>query len=165
MVFTWLVPSDNAVRSLLRFHWHRTSGLFQTPMNEQKWIFQRPKYPVNFYNDVGLLIKTGYGTQDRVLAQMEAMGLEGTRNAVIVAGNFNTTLEGKDISVDVVDVIGKMFDERDMADWKEYPRAQQYRALQEAIAAGDDEKAKGISKESGWDMDILKVCFTYIPSV
>ena len=112
---------------------------------------------MNFHNDVGLLIKTGYGTQNRVVAQMNAMGLEGTRQAVIVVGNFNTTLEGDGWNVDVTDVIGKMLRHPDNAKLKEMPRAERYYELHEAIDSGNEERAKEISKESGWDLDALKV--------
>ena len=156
-LITWLLPSDSTVKSLIRFHWHRTSGYFSTPLNEQKWIFDADQYPVNFHNDVGLLIKTGYGTQDRVLPQMEAMGLDGTRNAVVVVGNFNGTLEGNGIKVEVIDVIEKLLSEPWVGAMKETPRAERYYEMHDAIADGNDEKAKAIAHESGWDLDVLKV--------
>lgn len=160
--FNLMLPSDNDFRSMIRFNWQRTQGYFRQPLNEQQWIFEKQAYPVSFHDDVGLLIKTGYGTQDRVLSQMEAMGLEGSRNAVIVVGNFNDTLEDKSlgqmgVKVNVVDIVGKVLAEDKMQDFAEEPRAVKYRELQEAIRSGDETKARGISKESGWDMDALKV--------
>lgn len=115
-------------------------------------------FPVNFHDDVGILIKTGYNTQNRVLPQMAAMGFGGTReHSVIVVGNFNATLEENGIAVDVVDVVGTMLDEEDMADMGNEGRVLVYKALREEINAGNDEKAKEIAQESGWDLDALKV--------
>ena len=88
---------------------------------------------------------------------MEAMGLEGTRNAIIVVGDFNKTLSDNEREVQIEDVIGPMLEDPALAESTESPRALVYGALQEELRLGNEEKAKEIAKSSGWDMDALKV--------
>lgn len=146
-----ILPSDNPFRAFLRFNYSR----FQK--HDESWLWKPNKFPVNFHEDVGLLIKTGYGTKERVLAQMRAMGLQRTRNDLLVVGDFASRVEGDGVSVDVHDVVERLLKDHAVANYLEEPRALKYRELQKAISSQNADKALEIGKENGWDLDALKV--------
>lgn len=158
-LYAWLLPSDDKFVALLRFHWSRTQGVFQTPLNEAKWIYERPLFKPRWNNEVGLIIKTGWATQDRVLAQFKAMELPGTDQHTIVAANFDAVLEDEynGIKIQVEDVVGKLLAEPAMSGLKDKPRALKYKVLKEAIEQGNKDEATEIAKNSGWDIDAMKV--------
>ena len=155
IVFLLLLPSDHAFRSFLRFNWGRASGYIHEI--DHSWIWKPKQYNVTFGEDVGLLIKTGYGTRNRVLAQMEAMGLEHTSNGLIVVGDFGSRISGDGIDVDVHDVVERLLKDHAVADMLDAPRALKYKELQQAISGQDDAKAKEIGEKEGWHLDALKV--------
>ena len=155
IIFMLFLPSDHAFRSFLRFNWGRASGYIREI--DHSWIWKPKQYDVDFVEDVGLLIKTGYGTRHRVLAQMEALGLRETSNAVIVVGDFGSRIQGDRINVDVHDVVERLLKDHAVAGLLDAPRVLRYKELQQAISIQDEGRAQEIGEKEGWNLDALKV--------
>lgn len=126
-----------------------------------KWLSRPAAYPVNWREDVGFVMKSGFGTQHRIPAWLEAVREVGD---VVLIADFATksgehyvyAKDGRHIPVH--DVVGTMFDQGvfSNADLQQ-PRAEKYRNMSAAIARGDADAAKEMSKEFGWELDAMKV--------
>jgi hypothetical protein len=123
------------------------------------WMGWPARYPVDWRTDVGFIMKSGFGTQHRIPAWLEAVREVGD---VVLIADFATkagahyTKDGKELPVH--DVVGSMFEQGVFvgADLEE-PRAVKWRNMSDAIARGDAEAAKEMSKSFGWELDAMKV--------
>ncbi|GKT40283.1 uncharacterized protein ColSpa_00464 [Colletotrichum spaethianum] len=153
-----ILPYDNPLVLAFRFNfsglqlWFRGSGI-----EKDAWLYKPAKYPIEYRTDVGLLIKTGYGTRHRLAAQLEAFDLT-TENAdaFVVVGDWTPRADSKIGGVEVQDAIGGVMAMPEMRSHHDAPKFQEYLALKEAVQNGDDAKATEIGKSFGWDLDALK---------
>ncbi|KIH86293.1 hypothetical protein SPBR_08305 [Sporothrix brasiliensis 5110] len=119
------------------------------------------RYLPALYDDVGVILKTGYGTQHRVSAQIEALGLRPHTvdgNNMIVIGDWagEVVYGDKGEQIFVHDVIAPVLDSGILGSRANCARAEKYRALAAAVHAGDDVEAMRISKSDGWELDAMK---------
>ncbi|TQW10581.1 hypothetical protein V2A60_005190 [Cordyceps javanica] len=160
-----ILPPDSSVRLALRFNAARASAAVRGATEDRDaWLRQPARYELDLRQDVGYLIKTGYGTRHRVPLQLAALqgsygdGLLGKEGKdYIVVGDW-TTVDEKDakaIGVPVHDVL-KTVREYGDGDWRAHHRFKKYQTLQSAILAGDEETALGIGRSVGWELDALK---------
>ncbi|GKT89528.1 glycosyltransferase family 31 [Colletotrichum tofieldiae] len=153
-----VLPYDNPLVLAFRFNfsglqlWFRGSGV-----EKDAWLYEPARYPIEYSTDVGLLIKTGYGTRRRLAAQLEAFGLT-TENAdaFVVVGDWTPREGGEIAGVQVHDAIDGVMAMPEMRSHHDAPKFKEYLALREAVQNGDDAKATEIGTSFGWDLDALK---------
>ncbi|KAK7730843.1 hypothetical protein SLS53_008921 [Cytospora paraplurivora] len=163
-LFIWAaLPYDNAVRLSVRFNIHRALSLVPGPFIKEHWLYQEPMFPVNWAHDVAIILKTGYGTQERVGPWFEALPAAINHESVLVVGDFesNVKLGGKPGlgSVRVHDVVAEVLEKEAHPQCKaedSCPRIEKYRTLSAAISAGEDDLARNLSRRFGWELDAVK---------
>ncbi|OBR04823.1 Glycosyltransferase family 31 [Colletotrichum higginsianum IMI 349063] len=154
-----VLPYDNPLVLAFRFNfsglqlWLRGSGV-----EKDAWLYEPARFPIEYRNDVGLLIKTGYGTRHRLAAQLEALDLtpDDADDAFVVVGDWTPREGGKLAGVTVHDAIGGVMAMPEMRSHHDAPKFKEYLSLKDAVQAGDDAKATEIGKSFGWDLDALK---------
>ncbi|KAK7932595.1 hypothetical protein PG985_003307 [Apiospora marii] len=157
-----LTPYDSTVRSAFRFQQTIVSDYIQHKYPSDKWLLGAPKYHIDPVQDVGVVVKTGYGTRRRVPNMLNAYSKEEfTGDMVIVQdypvedNNQNYTLpNGK--NVPVLDVIGWMLENKMLAGKENYERVSKYRHLTEAIEGEELFLSEELSKDIGWELDAMK---------
>jgi len=154
-----VLPGDNVVLLAIRFNVVRFFGLFRgSVVQKDAWLWKPAKFEVDIRRDVGLLIKTGYGTRERLPAQLEAFRLEpqDSDNVFIVVGDFaqRNLTEGE---VVINDAVGNVLRMKENARLDNSPRFAKYHHLEEAINDGNERRAKEIGRSFGWELDALKV--------
>ncbi|KAK2063082.1 family 31 glycosyltransferase [Colletotrichum caudatum] len=156
-----LLPYDNPLVLAFRFNfsglqlWFRGSGV-----DKDAWLYEPARYPIEYDTDVGLLIKTGYGTRHRLAAQLGALGLAAEQDArsFVVVGDWTPPGDsgGKMAGVHVHDAVGGVMAMPEMRSHHDAPKFKEYLALKDAVRDGDDAKATEVGKSFGWDLDALK---------
>ncbi|KAJ0337458.1 hypothetical protein COL922a_006732 [Colletotrichum nupharicola] len=153
-----VLPYDNPLVLALRFNvsglsnWWRGDGV-----EKDAWLYSPAKYPIDFRTDVGLLIKTGYGTRHRLAAQLEAFELSAAdADSFVVVGDWTPRGNGTYAGVEVHDAVGGVMAMPEMRKHHNAPKFQEYIALRDAIEKGDDQRATEIGQSFGWDLDALK---------
>lgn len=154
------LPYDNAFRSFVRFTTHKAFWFVLAPYNDESWLLEPPLFPTKFDTDIALIIKTGYGTQERVFAQLEALGLkaDGTDNdRFLVVADFaaHHRQDGRDFEIH--DMLAAAVAHNAIAGQGAADRVKKYTDLNAVIKEGKTEKAKKFAKEIGWELDAMKV--------
>jgi hypothetical protein len=163
LILTWsFLPNDNVVYLAVRFNFGRLLGLARgSGTGKDAWLWRRAKYPLDLKRDVGLLIKTGYGTRQRVPAQLQAFGLDlKDESDFVVVGDFTqlNRTEGEPL---IYDAVGGLLNEKAVSRLENSPRFAKYQHLNAAIEEGHEERAKDLGRSFGWELDALKVCVTF----
>ncbi|KAI3401877.1 hypothetical protein diail_6436 [Diaporthe ilicicola] len=161
ILFLWAtLPYDNTIRQSARFNTHRLVTFLRGPLRNERWLYEPPPFPVDWSRDVAIILKTGYGTQERALAWVEALPTAIRPETVIVVGDFDVELvtrRGARSGLKVHDVIARLTDEELAAcDGARCPRAEKYMNLKAAVSAGEDELARNYSSSFGWELDAMK---------
>lgn len=161
-LFLWAtLPYDNALRSSARFNTHRLVSFLRGPLRNERWLYEPPAFPVDWPRDVAIILKTGYGTQERALAWVEALPTGISPENVIIAGDFESELAtrgGARSGLKVHDVIARIMDEKLVTcEDVRCRRAEKYMNLKAAISAGEDGLARNYSSSFGWELDAMKV--------
>lgn len=154
-----VLPYDNPLVLAIRFNvaslenWMRGDGIAK-----DAWLYQPARWPIDYREDVGLLIKTGYGTRHRLAAQLEALDLtpEDT-DAFVVVGDWTPSGNGTYAGVPVQNAVGGLMEMPEMRRHRDHPKFREYLSLRHAIEKGDDAVAMEVGKNFGWDLDALKV--------
>jgi hypothetical protein len=164
-IFYLSLANDSAIYLAIRFNLGRLSAYLRgAGRKRDAWLWKPGKYPVDLRTDVGLLIKTGYGTKERLPAHLEAYGLTQNDNDTFIVVSDYTPRNPDDEPVEVFDAIAEMLDLELFSGLETAPRFSKYKALQGAIVSGYDEKAKHLGKSFGWELDAMKVCCCYYTS-
>lgn len=121
------------------------------------WLLSSPgPYPVDFESRVGILVKTGYGTRERLQAQLEGLGLgEWDAERAVVVADF--ARGGGGGRPEIRDAVGELMEYLRPWGLAETDRFRKYGELRDAIEAGDEESAQLIGRNVGWELDALKV--------
>jgi hypothetical protein len=147
--------------SSARFNTHRLVTFLRGPLRNEHWLYEPPAFPVDWPRDVAIILKTGYGTQERALAWVEALPTGVSPENVIIVGDFKAELatsSGRQSGLKVHDVIARIMDEKLVAcEGARCPRAEKYMNLKAAVSAGEDELARNYSGSFGWELDAMKV--------
>ncbi|KAK4159033.1 glycoprotein-N-acetylgalactosamine 3-beta-galactosyltransferase [Cladorrhinum sp. PSN259] len=163
LFFFWIIlPYDNVIRLAVR--WNLIQLKYSlTSRASENWVFSaRPEFPVDLGEDVLVILKTGYGTRDRVPAWLEALR-EGSefRDVLVIADydskpgeEFEWKEEGKGLKVH--DMVKKSFEHKTMKGMEGHRRVVKYNRLKEAVESGDHERGLKLSREFGWELDALK---------
>ncbi|KAL7909386.1 glycosyltransferase family 31 protein [Trichoderma velutinum] len=158
-----LLPPTSPIRLSINFNASRLlNSLRASATNRDAWLHQRPApYPLNLRDDVGYLIKTGYGTRHRVPALMEAFShsgnmLGGGKKNFVVVGDWTPTNQTNDGLPVVYDVVNTMMETKIDPSLQGHPRFAKYRSLQEVVDLADEDKASELGQGFGWELDALK---------
>jgi hypothetical protein len=156
-------PYDGRLRSFLRFQHTVVSDYIQHKYPSDKWLFRDQRYPIDPTTDIGIVVKTGYGTRKRVPRVLAALGNETFDNDVMILQDYpvipkeNTYLSVSGKTVPVVDIIGWMLENKKLAGKEHMERIGKYQQLADAIDAEEWFIADGLSKTMGWELDAMKV--------
>ncbi len=180
-----MLPYDSTLRLSVRFNSQRVvNTLAAPPRSLESWILApSTSWPLDsvaattsakgkaggrrlpaLYDDVGVVVKTGYGTQHRVAAQIEALRLQphaADAANVLVIGDWEgeviyTTPAGRPHAIPVHDVVAPVLDSGVLGARASCARAEKYRSLAAAVRTGNDAAARHISETAGWELDAMK---------
>lgn len=166
LLVTWhlFLAPDSTIRLAVHFNTARLlNGIRGGLTNRDKWLQQPASHPLDLREDVGYLIKTGYGTRHRVPEQLEAfraagdfLGDEG--RSFLVVGDWTSVNETDAalLGVDVLDAVRMVMEDKISPAQRSHPRFSKYVGLQEAVAGGDEALANHLGKSFGWELDALK---------
>lgn len=156
-----LSPYDSALRSALRWQTTIASDFVQHKYPDDKWLFKDQKYPIDPTQDVAIILKTGFGTRDRVPNVLAALGNETFDNNILLVQDYPVnrrkpyvTASGN--NVPTIDVIGWML-EKKLSTHIKSERLTKYNLLFDAIEAEDYFMADTLAKGNGWELDAMKV--------
>lgn len=163
LVVYLLTPYDSDVRSALRFQKTIVANYIQHKYPSDKWLLGAQKYPIDPLRDVGVVIKTGYGTRRRVPQMLNAYYKEEFAGDMVIVQDYpvadnekNYTLpDGK--KVPALDIIGWMLEKKLLAGKENLERISKYKHLAEAIEGEEWFLSEELSKEIGWELDAMKV--------
>ncbi|KAK4197690.1 family 31 putative glycosyltransferase, partial [Triangularia verruculosa] len=150
-----ILPYDSTPWLAVRWNWVRLMG--RRPSEE--WVSrEKARYEVDWERDVGVILKTGYGTRRRVPAWFESVKAMGE---VVVIADYGGAIglgdggEGGD-KVEVHDMVKRGLENPVLREMLGHVRVGKYERLTAAIQSGDEEMAGGLSREFGWELDALK---------
>lgn len=160
------LPPDSALRLAVQFNASRFFNVLREGATDRDaWLHRPAEHPINLRDDVAYLSKTGYGTVSRLQDQVKAFHRNGdswTKDGenFIIMGDFSdkSWWQGYEIH----DAVKRLMETKVAEGLMEHPRFVKYRELQEAIKSKSKdgtEKAQKMSREFGWELDALKVCF------
>ncbi|KAI5862559.1 glycosyltransferase family 31 protein [Durotheca rogersii] len=165
-VFYSLTPYDSPLRSFFRFQHNVVQDYYQNALPSDAWLFSPQPYPIDPDNDVAIIIKTGFGTRNRVPRTLQALSNESFFADVLVVQDFPALRNqyyalsnGK--KVPVIDIIGWNLDRGALKgqEWQE--RVMRYTSLADAVEAEEWVLADGLGKDIGWELDAMK----FLPSL
>lgn len=161
-----LLPPSSPIKLSVNFNISRfLNSLRASITNRDAWLDQRPApYPLSLREDVGYIVKTGYGTRHRVPALINAFSHSGDvlgeeNSNFIVVGDWTAANETVDGSPSVHNVVNLMMETKIGPSLHDHPRFGKYRSLQEAIDSADEDKASELGQSFGWELDALKVVY------
>ncbi len=157
-----LTPYDSPARSFFRFQQNNVEYYVQNKLPGDSWLFRKQRYPIDPDKDIGVILKTGYGTRHRVDAALQSLNNESFFSDTIVVQDFpfieeqkNYNLNGK--TVQAIDIIGWNLARGALNGTKHLERISKYKHLAEAVAAEEWVLSDGIGKQMGWELDAMKV--------
>lgn len=173
-VALWIfLPYDNPIILSLRFAGARVSSFFHSSADDERLLLEHPgRFPFTD-DEVAYIIKTGYGTQERVPALLEAsksIGIGTDRyaeNNIVVVGDFAGALQFQGRPVVVHDMVSVVMEHEAVVNTEtnNTERIRKYRDMTLAIQEGRKAEAESYSKAVGWELDALKVGLSPRPKV
>ena len=158
-----LTPLDHPIRSFFRFTSNNVEDYWQNRFTSGSWALGKQRYPVNPAEDIGIVLKTGFGTRHRVEPALEALSNETLFTDIVVVQDFpkiraqesyNMT-DGR--KVDAVNIIDWNIKRGSMNGTEHLERMHKYSHLADAVAAEEWVLAEGLGSEIGWELDAMKV--------
>lgn len=160
------LPYDNPVRLSFRFNFNILSSfaLPPSPVSDDLWLFRsRAAFPLNTpSDDIAVIVKSGYGTRDRIAAWLEAHKDMHLSNLLVVA-DLSTKFLGShyrydDREMPVYNMIAWMLERRVLPlRSSRHPRLRKYSRLVNAITSGRTDVAQDLCRSFGWELDAMKV--------
>lgn len=158
-----LTPLDHPTRSFFRFTSNNVEDYWQRKFTSGAWALGKPRYPVNPAEDIGIVLKTGYGTRRRVEPALEALSNQTLFTDIVVVQDFPKIREQESYNmsdgraVDAVNIIDWNIKRGAMNGTEHLERMHKYGHLNDAVAAEEWVLAEGLGKEIGWELDAMKV--------
>jgi len=154
-----LTPFDSSFRAFYRFHRTTVQGHLG---NQYAWISSVGRYPVDFKRDLGVIIKTGYGTRQRVPKLLAALADEEFIVDTIIVQDYPAGLEAgyawpDGSAVPTIDAIGWLVQNDLLKEQEHSERLSKYASVVEAIQAQDWGHAEELARIVGWELDAMKV--------
>ncbi|KAK4239369.1 hypothetical protein C8A03DRAFT_42978 [Achaetomium macrosporum] len=137
-MFLWLVlPYDNTVRLAFRWNLKRLESALTSRPSEQ-WVYAQPRYPVDLGQDIMVILKTGYGTKDRVPPWFDSLSAVNEFRDILIIADYEGDRGHYPDAFEYHGEVGK------------------YNNLREAINEGDERLALRYCKAFGWELDAMK---------
>lgn len=157
LVLWMALAYDHPIRLAIRFNLNVFRATLSSPFQDVGWLNAPPAFPVVLPDDVALVMKSGFGTRDRIPAWLEAHQNRGLSNVLLVAdfGGQFFSYDGQRLPVH--DMIAEMKEEGSIPNFA-HPRLLKYADLSAAIFSEDVYAAKSLSSHFGWELDAMKVC-------
>ena len=156
----WMIlPYDNGLVLLFRWHFNNISNALTS---NDKWLSALPASPLNM-DEVGIIVKTGFSTQERLIARLDTF--EDTRNQsnVVLVGDYATVpgahFNHNGLEMPVYDALAWMIQAGYLSSQPQASRLQYYLNLTAAISSGNTDLARTIGETYGWELDIMKVSY------
>lgn len=167
-----MLPLDNTCRLAVRRLFYTSR---QHTFSREQLLSMTPPHPVDLATDVALIIKTGYGTRDRLPGTLAFLDGKDDDNStevtnkgpifgsILLVSDFATqpgqhySCNGEELPVN--DVVGLTIQlAGPVPSTKNHPtKLGNYTILQNAINSGDDALALSLSRQFGWELDAMKV--------
>ncbi|KAI0111607.1 glycosyltransferase family 31 protein [Daldinia grandis] len=162
-----LTPYDSRPRSFFRFQHNVMQDYYQNTLPSDSWLFKPQPYPINPDNDIGIVIKTGFGTKKRVSAALQALSRESLNADTIVVQDFPlfpdqknyTLVSGKEVPI--IDIIGWNLERGSLRGQEQQERVMKYINLADAVDGEEWMLADTLGKDMGWELDAMK----FLPSL
>lgn len=159
LVVVWLVtPFDSFIYLMPKYY---LSWPFADRLSDEQVIsHQPPPHPVDMLSDVVVVMKSGYGTRDRIQGWLDAhkdhVNLDKVLLVADYVANFSITAQGQKRTLQVHDAVRFTIDASVPPLPPDAKRVKNYNDFQDALAAGDAERLDRYSKEYGYDLDVMK---------
>lgn len=161
----WIsLPFDSLVLSWVRLRTAQAFEMFRSPNDDEKLLFERPgRFP--FADDeIAYIVKTGYGTLERVPALLEASrgvgaGSKYQDDNILLVGDFATEFDLNGRTVVVHDMVAAAMEHDAVVKTaaKNSERMHKYGNMTLALKEGRKKEAEEYAKAVGWELDALKV--------
>ncbi|KAK6958245.1 hypothetical protein Daesc_001042 [Daldinia eschscholtzii] len=162
-----LTPYDSPPRSFFRFQHNVVQDYYQNALPSDSWLYKPQPYPIDPINDIGIVIKTGFGTKKRVPAALKALSSESLNADTIVVQDFPLFPDQKNFTLDngkevpVIDIIGWNLERGALSGQEQQERVMKYTTLADAVDGEEWMLADTLGKDMGWELDAMK----FLPSL
>lgn len=161
----WIfLPYDNPFILFLQFTTSKVLAVFRSPTADERLLLEKPGQFAFTDEEVAYIVKTGYGTQERVPALLEASKSIGTgrkygEDNILIVGDFATEFDFQGKKMVIHDMVAAVMENEAVKnkETKNTERMQKYENMTLAIQEGRKEEAEQFSKTVGWELDALKV--------
>lgn len=159
------LPRQSSFFLLVRWHF---KGAVDTLTANDAWLSEPPLFPVDIH-DVGFIVKTGYSTQERLFARLDAFLRTNTplQDCVVLVGDYSATpgmfANYSVLDLPVHDVLAEMMEDGALDSKMNATRLHYYSSLKGALARGETGLAQSIGESHGWELDIMKVSTGLLP--
>lgn len=162
----WIfLPYDNPIILFVQFTTSKVLSIFRSPTADERLLLERPgQFPFTD-EEVAYIVKTGYGTQGRVPALLEAsksigVGHKYEEDNILIVGDFATEFDFQGKKLLIHDMVAAVMEHEAVTKLttNKTERMQKYENMTMAIQQGRKEEAEQYSKAVGWELDALKVC-------
>jgi hypothetical protein len=155
------LPHDNPLWLALRFNIGRLRGYMHSFSTDGSQPDLSARFAVNTTEDVGIIIKTGYGTRHRLPGSLEALESGFDSRDILVVADFSSG-NGSQLyyhgdHVPVHDTLAPFLEDHALKWMLSTSRIKNYLRLRTAISRGDSAVAQEIGKSVGWELDAMKV--------
>ncbi|KAH8589621.1 hypothetical protein B0O99DRAFT_599760 [Bisporella sp. PMI_857] len=114
---------------------------------------------------VGIIIKTGYSTQERLQARLDAFGDAQIQGRVVLVGDYGIgpgmQPNHSNLERPVYNALAAILESGSLLSQTDARRLQYYHNLTNAISSGSTGLARTIGETYGWELDIMKASFTF----
>ncbi|KAJ9157445.1 Family 31 glycosyltransferase [Pleurostoma richardsiae] len=167
IIVLWMAtPYDSPLLLGARFVAFKALSFLRDPLDDAWWLRAPTVQHIDLSRDVALVIKTGYGTRARVLAQLDAgalllePGKKGVAGSVLVIGDFAAkyTHNGREVEIhDVVAAAVKHDALTGLTMTKAVERRlKKYANMTRVVRDGKAEDAEILARRVGWELDAMK---------
>lgn len=152
-------PYDSSFRAFFRFHRNTVQGHLG---GRHGWITSAARYPTDIERDVGVIIKTGYGTRQRVPKLLAALADKSFVADMVIVQDYPVGLEAgyawpDGDAVPTIDAIGWLIENDLLKQQGHSERLSKYHSVVEAIQSEDWGHAEELARSVGWELDAMKV--------
>ncbi|KAI8954436.1 family 31 glycosyltransferase [Xylaria longipes] len=159
-------PYDSSLRAFLRFQHSVAVDYYQSQRPSDGWLYRKQHYPIDPDNDIGIIIKTGYGTKYRMPFALRALSNESFFPDIVVVQDFPVIPEQKHYNLtngktvgkgmDIIDILGWNLDRGALKGREHLERFYKYRNLRDAVEAEEWVLSEGLGRTIGWELDAMK---------
>lgn len=157
------MPLDSPIFSWFRLTTSKVFDIFRSPNDDERLLLEQPgRFPFAD-GEVAYIVKTGYGTLERVPALLEAskrigMGSKYAEDNILVVGDFATDFDFEGRKIVIHDMVAAALEHDAVVKTpvKNTERLYQYGNMTLAIKDGRKKEAEQFSKAVGWELDALK---------